>query len=442
MNPFKNYIKATYLLLLSIIISFDLMAQDVGVENPKQDEQESLSGLNIKSENNIKTKIPQLLFKGILIQNQEKKQDWYIPSLFELLPPNTVEGFVINPKVSFTQHLEKGRFINLKPSIRYGFGSNRFYAQLSALFYYAPSRKTSVQLSGGRFVEQFSHESTLNALNNTYYTFLNKENFLKIYERDYLEINHTISPIKDFLLTTTFGWNNRSPLQNLPKYNEADSEFTSNIPVNKELPSTDFEKHQAVRWDAQLTWQFGHQHIRHSGAFKSFSSYPAITLSYSGAVPDILGSDLSYQKMALQITDIFNAMKWGTGQFSFEVGDFISKDKLTFIDFNHFNGKRTVYGDFDIGNFQLLDYYEYSTADFYIQGHYEHQWNGLTNKNKSSLIKPVIAFHYLYTPAEGSYLEAGIGLNKILNLWRVDFYSSWRGSKHERFGLRFGVVIE
>ncbi|MEM7299412.1 MAG: hypothetical protein AAF391_14235, partial [Bacteroidota bacterium] len=72
----------------------------------------------------------------------------------------------------------------------------------------------------------------------------------------------------------------------------------------------------------------------------------------------------------------------------------------------------------------------------------EHQWNGLTNKNKSSVLKPVIALHYLYTPAEGSYLEVGVGLNKLLQWWRVDFYSSWRGDVHERFGIRFGVVVD
>ena len=206
MNPIKIYFKKTLLFLLSITISLGLMGQVVNTENPKQDEQESLSD---SSKKNNKIKILSLLFKGSLVQNQEKKQDWYIPSLFELLPPNTVEGIVINPNVSFTQYLEKGKFINLKPSLRYGFGSKQLKAQLSTHFYYAPSQKASIQLSGGRFVEQFNNETTLNALNNTYYTFLRKENFLKIYERGYLEVNHIISPIKDFLLTTTFSWNNR-----------------------------------------------------------------------------------------------------------------------------------------------------------------------------------------------------------------------------------------
>ncbi|MFK7810103.1 MAG: DUF5686 family protein [Saprospiraceae bacterium] len=445
MNQFNIYFKETFTLLLSMIMCVTLMGQGIDKENPNTIDKESISKSDEKRNKSKKIKIPNLLFTGTLIQNQEKKQDWYIPSLFEFIPPNTIEGFVVNPKVSFTQYFQKGKFINFKPNLRYGFGNKRFQAQLSTQLYYAPSQKASIQLSGGSFIEQFNEESTLNALNNTLYTFLRTDNFLKIYEKSYLEVTHTVAPIKDFLLTTTLSWNNRSPLQNLSKYDKQDSKFTSNTPINDELLNTEFDEHQALLWNVQLRWQLGHQYIRQRGAFKSFSYYPAITIEYSGSLPDVLGSDLSYQKIALRVSEIYNAMKWGTGHFLFEIGDFISRDKITFIDFKHFNGKRTIYGNFDnydIGDFQLLDYYQYSTTNFYLQGHYEHQWNGLTNKNKSSLLKPVVAIHYLYTPAEGSYWEVGIGLNKLLKFWRVDFYNSWRGSKHESYGVRFGVVLE
>ena len=218
--------------------------------------------------------------------------------------------------------------------------------------------------------------------------------------------------------------------------------FTSNTPLNNELTNTAFEQHQALLWKAQLRWQIGHQLIHHRGAWKYIGKYPAISISYSGAISGILNSDLSYQKIALQITDNFKVGKWGFGKFLLETGDFISKDRLSFIDFKHFNGKRTVYGDFDIGDFQLLDYYQYSTTNFYLQSHYEHQLHPLSFRNGNTKIQPVISLNYLYTPSDGSYWEFGVGLNKIFKFWRVDFYNSWRGSKHESSGVRFGVIIE
>ena len=402
----------------------------------------SMDSQEIEDSFNNNIKVRTLLFTGLLFENQEKKQTWYIPSLFELFPSNTVEGFVFNPNVSFTQYLQNGKFYNLKPGLRYGFGEKQLRGQLAAQLYYAPSKKASIQLSGGNFVEEFNPESTLSALNNTFYTFLLDENFLKIYDRTYVEIGHSFAPIKDFLLTTTLSWNDRQSLRNLPEYSKEDSNFTSNAPINNELQNTEFEDHQAFLWNAKLRWQFGHQYIRQRGAFKSISNYPAITISYSGALSEVLGSDLSYQKIALQITEDFRMRKGGRVKFLFEMGDFISKDELTFVDFKHFNGKRTVYGDFTIGDFQLLDYYQYSTTGFYLQSHYEHQFTPIAIRNGKMKFQPVASVNYLYTPSEGSYWELGVGVNKLLKMWRVDFYSSWRDGKQESTGIRFGVVFD
>ena len=79
---------------------------------------------------------------------------------------------------------------------------------------------------------------------------------------------------------------------------------------------------------------------------------------------------------------------------------------------------------------------------YYLQGHYEHQWNGLIKKNKSSFLKPVVVAHYLYTPNDGHYWELGVGLNKFLKVWRVDFYNSWREGKRASSGVRIGMVID
>ncbi len=440
MNPFRTYHKAICTFLMSIGVCLGLSGQDVHTQSQKQDDYSSQNLPNEKSKGDNKVTIPQLFFSGILVQNEGRQQVWYIPSLFEQFPANTVEGFVFNPHVSVTRHLKDGKFYNLKPHLRYGFGNKRLQAQLSAQLYYAPAHKASIQLSGGRFVEQFNTDSPLNALNNTLYTFLSQDNFLKIYEKDYLKISHIISPIKDVLLTTTLSWNNRKPLQNLPKYDKEDSAFTSNTPINNELDNTSFKMHQALLWNAQLRWQFGHQYIRHRGVFKSLSPYPSITLSYSGSADGVLGSDLSYQKIALKITQDFKVGKWGSGQFFLETGDFIAKDTLSFIDFKHFNGNRTLYSKFRIGDFQLLDYYQYSTTNFYLQVHYEHQMNPLAFGKRKVRIQPIVSFNYLYTPNDNTYWELGIGAN-IFGLWRLEFYNSWRTSSHENFGVRLGIIL-
>ncbi|HAS43122.1 MAG TPA: hypothetical protein DCS93_21760 [Microscillaceae bacterium] len=435
-----NRLTIQYSIALCLFFGVLLHPKVNAQNNTKSANQTSQPGTGQKSYNSKRSLIPQILFSGVLIQNQKQKQTWYIPSLFELFPANTIEGFATNLHLSFTQYLPGGRFYNLKPAVRYGWGNNRIQAQLAAQFYYKPSHKASVQLSGGRFVEQFNSKSTLQALGNTMSTFLSRENYLKLYERSYVALEHIAAPFKDFLLTTTISWNERSPLQNLPQYNEQNSEFTANDPVNNELTNTNFTKHQAVLWNAQLRWQAKHQYVRKRGKFKSISPYPAIAVIYSGALAEVAASDVSYQKIALRITEDFNTGKWGKGKFFIEAGNFIAKDSLSFIDFKHFNGKRTAYGAFRIDDFQLLDYYQYSTTDVYLQSHYQHLFAPLAIGRIK--LHPVVSANYLHTPAGGDYWEIGGGLNKLLKFWRVDFYSSWRNQKHESIGVRFGVVID
>lgn len=392
-----------------------------------------------EQDSSTKIGIVQILFSGVVHFSPDKNQVWYVPNIFELFPLNTVEGIVINPQVTFTQNLENERFFSLNPNIRYGFGNNRIQAQLKTKYFYSPKRKGLLTISGGRTIAQLYNETTLSALNNILYTSAFNENFLKVYERTYIELDHSFAPIKNLLFTTVISWNERNPLNNLSKYS-GNRDFTSNNPKNIELNNTAFLQNTSVLLEAHLRWQIGHCYEKQRGKLISKGKYPALTIAYTNAVNEILGSDISYQKLAFQVTHDFKLLE-GFGQVYLEVGSFISKDKLTFPDFNHFKGKQTIYGDYDANQFQLLEYYNYSTTSFYFQGHLEYHFKPL-KKNEKSKLQPTTGINYLHTEAIENYLEFGIGLDKILKIWRIDFYNSWLKGKHNGFVIRVGVTLD
>ena len=171
--------------------------------------------------------------------------------------------------------------------------------------------------------------------------------------------------------------------------------------------------------------------------------YPAVTLAYQGAISGLLGSDIAYQKLSLGVNHEFKLGLWGTARYLIKAGGFITDDSLSFIDYQHFNGNRTVFGHFDLGNFQLLDYYLYSTTEPFAQGHYEHHFNGfIINKLpllRKSRVQAVAAVNFLRTDLIGSYWEVGVGLEHIFKILRIDFYNSWLAGTHQRNGFRFGI---
>jgi len=418
-------------IILFLFSNFSLKAQN------KNNEPEVLSNLNKKEEPPIT--ISNILFGGVLIKKKVNKRVYYFPNAFEWFPAKTIEGFTFNPQIKFTQNLDSNRFFTLTPSARYGFENQRFQADIESQFFYNPKKNGLISISGGKSIEQIQSESTLSSLNNILHTFLFKENFLKVYERTYLEIGHSFSPIKDFLFSSNISWNNRNPLNNLKKFEE-DDDYTSNNPLNKELPNTAFEMHQAFILQLKLRWQFEHQLVKKRGDLVSQGKYPGITLSYSNALSNVLGGDVSYQKIAITLEDEY-ALGNTKGTWLMEVGDFLTKRKLTFVDFNHFKGKQTFYGRFSNDQFQLLNYYSNSTSGIYFQAHYEHSFQPLTKSQKFKL-KPVLGTHYLYTETSGHYIEFGGGFSKVLDTWRVNFFSSFLNGDYQNTGFRIGFVFD
>lgn len=431
MKPKLQNIKIVFLLFL-ICMGNELFSQRVTLETDslKQNSTQTHQKINVG----------QILFSGVLIPRPSSQEFWYIPSAFELIQFNTIEGFVFNPSVSYTKHLKKRKFFTLKPNLRYGIGNERPQAKLTAMYFYNPQNFSSIELSGGQFVEQFNASSTLGGFGNTYNTLLSKRNFLKIYETAFLKATHIFSPAKDFLFTNTLQWEDRRSLQNLQRFDEKGSDFTSNDPENIELTPTAFKPHQAFLWHAQIKWKLDHRYKRHRGKFVSTSNHPALSVSFTSAFSDIFGTDVSFQKLSLALTDRYKVGVLGKGQFLIEAGDFLSKDSLSFIDFNHFNGNQSAYNSFGINGFQLLDYYQYSTSSFYLHSHIQHKVNPFSIGKKPLIIRPVLSLNYLHTTST-NYLEFGIGLEKVFKHWRLEFYSSINNGSFESVGIRFGYLL-
>lgn len=384
---------------------------------------------------------------GKTIHNNYHKRSWNLPPLTQMLQYNTVEGFVPYFRLSYTQRFDDYKFYRIAPELRYGFSNERFNARINARYYYNPLKFASVRFSGGRFVEQLNEHSPLEPFDNTVYTLIAEKNYLKIYEKLHFSISHNSELTNGLYFKGLLEWAQRNPLVNTTDYSFKDRperEFTDNAPENEDLGDTSFEKHQAFLFEAELKWQPGQKYIRRP--YRKFvinTSYPAISLLFRAALPDILGSDLNYQRIAGRISHDFKAGLFGAGQFVLEAGGFLNKDSLSFVDFKHFNGNRTIFGHFEVGNFQLLDYYRYSTRKIYYQGHYEHHFNGfIFNKVpflRKTKIQAVTAFNYLHTEEGKSYWELGVGIEHIFKILRVDYYNSWHSGKHERSGVRFGV---
>jgi len=92
----------------------------------------------------------------------------------------------------------------------------------------------------------------------------------------------------------------------------------------------------------------------------------------------------------------------------------------------------------------MLDYYTYSTNNYFVEAHYEHDFSGfLFNKIpllRKLKVNELMGVHYLYTEKIQHYTEVFFGIEK-LNLARIDFVMAFMQGQPTGTGIRLGFKI-
>jgi hypothetical protein len=111
------------------------------------------------------------------------------------------------------------------------------------------------------------------------------------------------------------------------------------------------------------------------------------------------------------------------------------------MDYRHFAGNRLLLAT-DFGQFQLLDYYRFSTRQRFVEGHWQHGFQGFVLNKVPALrqlkLQELLTLHYLHTPALGQYAEAGVGLQRdwLMLHARADVVTTVLTTQNRQTGLR------
>ena len=390
------------------------------------------------------------LLTGYTYSNTFRKRSFTVPSVFNELFYNTVEGYVLNASATYSQRTTDRRYLTLTPVLRYGFQNQQLQPSLSLTWQLDPVRLRLVGLVAGRTIENFDRYSQLTPFINSVYSLLANRNYAKLYRRDGAEISYLWEPVNGLTVRGALSYFERHELTNHADYLWNDVEgraFTSNQPVAEEAPAaaTAFGESKLAGVDLRLVYQPGQRYVlRPDGKFNLGSGgVPTFIFSTRMGVPHVLGSDVRYLLLQGTVRYARQLGLLGTSAAQVYVGGFVGKQEgLTFADYRHFSGNRTLLAaNFD--QFQLLDYYQYSTRATYFEGHYNHHFNGFIF-NKVPLFRrlkwqEVFTLNYLHTDQAGHYLELGAGIEHIFNIARIDFFTGLQSGQRVGTGVRIGL---
>jgi hypothetical protein len=372
----------------------------------------------------------------------------YFNSLINTLNYNTVEGFAPKLTVTYTRLEEEKVKYRISPEIRYGFANERAQASVNGTYFFPDKHFSRLSLGFGRNVFQFNPDNPITPYLNAYNTLFVGRNFMKIYEKSFVNASFRRELVNGLMLTTGLAYEDRNPMFNNSNYTfnitgDNPARFTPNNPDNLITGPGATATQRAFLTDLSLRIRFDQQYIdRPDGKIIFPSKYPTLYVNYRGGWP-VFNTTVDFHELQLRVVDDFSFGLLGDLTWAAVGGYFLSNNSMDFNDFHHFNGNQIYLSTLSPYNFQTLDYYRYSTNQRYLELHAEHHFNefffnkipGIRKLN----LQTVLSTHMLTSPGVGNYMEFGVGIEHIFRFLRVDYYRGYRQGSIERAGFRVGA---
>lgn len=388
---------------------------------------------------------------------------------FEINTPfggfNTVEGWNLIYKLTYYKRWAKKmgpdtlqstrvkrpvmyKRLSVSPIARYAFSRETLSGMLRIDY---RSRTQRYTLEAGRYVQQFNDSDPIHPVVNTITTLFWADNLMKLYERDFVELNLRQALNDKYTVRAGASWARRRELVNTSRYTlfrANRDEYTPNAPVNIELPDTRFPTHEALVAHIGLEARPWQKYRMRNGIKQriNFSS-PAFLLDYRKGFSGVLGSDVDFDYIEAGLKHQLRFGIRGTLDVSLKTGKFLNANRLYFMDYQHFTGNLTPFITTDpVGSFRLMDYYQFSTRDQFFLANVHYHWRKflVTRIPKVRLmgITENLFVNYLTTPAAGSYTELGYGLEGILRVFRLEAAIGFRDDQIQNFnyGFRIGIA--
>ena len=395
------------------------------------------------------------LITGYTYKNSFLKKEFAFDGFLKGVEFNTVQGWNLSTQLSYRQRSTEDRtFYTFGTKLNYGIDDQKFRA---VLFYNQKlSNQTQARwgFSGGSELAQFNSSNPISGLVNSVSTLFFKDNYAKFYARNFIELQYGQEVVNGIFLNGKVDFSERKPEFNHSDYVVFNKSipYTSNNPLDPTNYTTAaIERHQLGKIQLQAKFRFKQEYwSRPDGKFNlPNSNYPELGLQWEQGVA---GSDKKYQYTLLSSSLDYGLALRNKGFLSIhaEAGTFAKARDIAFVDYKHFNGNQTHFGNEEqyLNRFNLLPYYSSSTNDSFAQVHAEHDDQGylmnklpFLNKLQSTF---VVGFHSLSLPNRLPYHEVSVGLNNLgfgkVKFFRIDYVRGYQNG-FVGDGVIFGIKI-
>ena len=230
----------------------------------------------------------------------------------------------------------------------------------------------NIAISGGTGVQQFNTQG-ISPLVNSLYSLLLEENYLKLYEQQYLTIKGGRELFNGLYVEGQMHYTNRQQLFNLETpdvwYDREKNGYSSNnFPFYTDSSSYNIPTKSSFKISGR--YAFGQTYMMLPDEKNIISSkYPTLNLSWEKAIPGIFGSAVGYDILRFGIEDKIKLALAGNIMINSEAGKMFAHSSLNEADLMHFLANETIIERIADDAYFLLPYYSVSTDDVFYCHH-------------------------------------------------------------------------
>jgi hypothetical protein len=392
-------------------------------------ETDSLSGLSKK------IRLFPLFFSELVWKTKNKRNfilfDPIVPAFFY----NTVEGAGVNYGINFLSYFKGGKYWSVKPRIRYGFNNKELNSDVSLSYLYRPEKRGLLNLSAGSTYLDLNPNGTIGTLQNTLNTLIFEQNFMKLYRKEYFSMGIGRELVGNFYYSLGTEISRNYAANNTRDYafrNIREGGFSSNNPIPPNFGDKIFPNYTAFFINTSLIYTLRQPYILKDGVkIYNLPLGPRFIINYRKGINGIFNSESHYDYLELEVQhEKLNMGLWGYGSYSISTGKFLNAKNVYFPEWRHFSGNSALVFNPGLKSFHLLDFYTYSTNKFFLEAHFEHNFNQRFSARipliRKLKLEELFGGGYLTQPDRGDYFETYVGLRRWA--FRADY--AWSFDKY------------
>jgi hypothetical protein len=367
---------------------------------------------------------------------------------FKHIDFNTIDGLKYGMEFSYAHESDSGRIFRLTQYTDYAFARERMTSYFNLFYRYNGVKRAYFSINGGRKTSDFDSQTGITKNLNVITTLLLKENYLKLYQKDFISLEHKTDILNGLDLFTGFEYAQRQELVNHSDYNLYNpfkKEYTSNIPNIDNFDNNLITNHYASVLTIRVSYTPEYYYIINDGVKRNlYSRYPTLGLKYRKGINNLFDSDVTFDQLEITVRQRKNIRRIGTLNYRIAAGSFINSEKMYFADYKHFGTNAPfLIGASEESLFRLINYYDYSTNNNYLEGHLWLENDRIILKRlpvlNKTLMREFIYVNYLSTTGNYPYYEVGYGLNQIFLMFNLEVFAGFKGSSHEYTGIKIGI---